>query len=1355
MEPELTYTNYISRTLSGYDNHGNRRTITEVELCSEALPLVILGEPGMGKTELLKKLSPRIEGAKYTRATALVRNPKRLEGAEGPLVIDALDEVAAFQEGDPLHNVLTALAKIGCPDFIISCRSADWRSVSARIDISDDYGREPNRWTLQPISLEQATKFLTQRGLSNDAAYSLLQKLDEQNLSDLYGNPLTLDMLSKLTDLACSPSAITRVQLFAKAVDVLRLESNNRHQKSKLSGLTKDESLDGAGALFASLLISGKGFIATTQHAVDEDDRVLVSEVSGLPGGHTANDIYKSRLFKADDASDKLLPVHRTIAEFLGARWLAKQIEHNHRVASRVFSLISVEGRVPASLRGLHAWLAQSPELAAHVIKNDPYGLLRYGDPNTLSVDDSLLLLDALEDLGDFDPYFRAEDWTSYTALALASSQRLETRLKEIIGSERTGFHLRTLLLEIMHGTPLVKKLMDQVVPIVTNENRYYAERSDAADALLSDPSLSLDWDKLIEELRTAGTEDSTRLAISLVSTIGPENFSPDFIALCVLTDVGLDPDQKSNKDKTYTGTLSELTRILPSSYIPTILDNIVDQTIENDDGQTANRDNWDSWHELSAFVHKLVRRYISEPDANAASVWAWLFFFAKKGAYQDDERELTKIFQDNEFLRRSIQKHALESPTVEKKGSLFTYWLSTASPGLHPTIEDVAFLLNDLGLRGLKTENDRHAFRSLVRQAFQEGEIIEPIKSLATQVANGDRELLEFLSPTLSQDEKERSEAVQKFEAERQKRKEEKQARWAKDRSEFLANLDKVKSGEPAWIINLAKAYLGLFSDLGSETEPKERIGEWLGDDITDAALTGFEATLHRRDLPRSLDIAKLYARGKYYQIIHPIIAGLAERWRTGIGFVDLPFDVVTAGWFGLMGEMIEHRARSEGLKDAIQDYIATNPEKFETALRDWFESYFEIRNGHIIGLYAFVHDVRFADLSVKLAADWLQKFATLSLESETDLVHCLIHAPQGHNGPYWTILKKLAKQRLNVSETEVERKRLWQAVDFLVSLDDESDFVVANNTPEPELLWYIRSLVSFDRLEPSKPFQLSTSQLYWIIKKFRVIWPHTERPPGMTTGDINPWDASRFIEWLIRSLSSRTSDDAVERLFELSKTEDEYTTLIRAAAADQRRAIIENDFQSPTLVELRSALEDQPPKSAAELKAVVLSSLENLQRSLKGNATNTVRHFYTDAGMPRIENDCRDLLVDVLELPFEIQKIPEEAMPAGKRADVGFRLSRIRVPMETKGQWNRRVWDAASLQLDTLYAVDHQAYGCGIYVVFWFGRKAPPGRRLKRPPEQYQSPKSPEEMQLILEDLVPEGRRDAISVFVLDLEI
>ena len=245
---------YIQRRLNWIDGDQQHQG-EESDILGQQRPVVILGEPGMGKTELLKRLGDD-PNAQFVRAAAFLRWTNAQMTPGNVLVIDALDEVAAKAEGDPLHNVLKKLAELGRPRFVLSCRSAEWRGASANREIADDYQKSAIEMWFEPIGPNDAAAYLAKRK-GGPEAVRIITVLGEQGLSDLYAIPPFLKLLSKLIAIPGS-----RSQLYALAVRQLRQEHNDEHRNSPLANLTEDEALDAAGAAMAIWLITGKDAIS-------------------------------------------------------------------------------------------------------------------------------------------------------------------------------------------------------------------------------------------------------------------------------------------------------------------------------------------------------------------------------------------------------------------------------------------------------------------------------------------------------------------------------------------------------------------------------------------------------------------------------------------------------------------------------------------------------------------------------------------------------------------------------------------------------------------------------------------------------------------------------------------------------------------------------------------------------------------------------------------------------------------------------------------------------------------------------------------------------------------------------------
>jgi hypothetical protein len=185
-----------------------------------------------------------------------------------------------------------------------------------------------------------------------------------------------------------------------------------------LGQITESEAISAAGAIAASLLFAGAEAVSLAGAAYVQEGDVRLADLENLPGAGAARAIFSSKLFQNVGAG-RAKPLPRIIAEYFGARWLARQAS-TPRAQRRLLMQLHGSGGVPASLRGLNAWLAfHSPAMAERVIAADPYGVLRYGETADLTPSQATCLFEALCALADDDPYFRASDWDTHTAAGL------------------------------------------------------------------------------------------------------------------------------------------------------------------------------------------------------------------------------------------------------------------------------------------------------------------------------------------------------------------------------------------------------------------------------------------------------------------------------------------------------------------------------------------------------------------------------------------------------------------------------------------------------------------------------------------------------------------------------------------------------------------------------------------------------------------------------------------------------------------------------------------------------------------------------------------------------------------------
>ena len=1282
----------------------------------------------MGKTELTNWLAQQVGVARCTVRQLLNRaDPRELLGSVEILVIDALDEAVARSEGDAVDQVLRALGALGYPRFILTCRVADWRSATGLAAIGEQYPVKPLELRLQPFSLEDARAFLAER-LGSEQAESLVTLYQSRNLADLLGNPQTLTMLADVAAREETPASIGA--LFGRYAELTWCEHSDQHPDSVLEARGREAVLNALGAMFAALLLTGSEAISRAPRTKLGTGDLALADVAALPSADALGDALRSRLVAAA-GSDRFSWPHKRIAEFLAARWLARRAD-TPRKRRRLLALFHDRGLVPASLRGLHAWLVwHNSDLAVDVISADPMGIIEYGDADALSELQGRALLAALEKLAVDDPWFLERG--DHPAQGLIQSATIE-QIRGLITAPEAPIRLRLLLLEQLVGSPHSPAFQEELRALILDPAVAYILRREAVKALVHVKSVS-DWPATVEQLRRQGGEDSLRLGLKIADQIGYEQFNDVLLAQLL---VGL-----ALIDHNTVGLFWRVASNLPDERLDGILDHISTAAAALGDKDPVTRD-----YELTGLAYAFIARRVALGEVVPKRLWSWLKPFGDRTSYQrDGQEQLAKLLSNNGELRRGVQQHVLFGSHDDKSVYMRGWELTGHSPGLFVTPEDVCWHLDQFGSRNDANEASIERWRDLVQLARHNANEGKAVREAALAFATGQPELADWLDelpkPRVYDWQIKQEERQKKAEAERERR-------WADDRTQFGTRLDSMRAGAFRWLTNPAKAYLKLFHHIDSNLAAHERVEHWLGPEIAAAAHEGFEAFLQLGPpWPSATQIVASHVESKGWNAAPILVSALAERLRAGVNFTDLSDERLMAGLFALQSGAYETHAGIEGLKAALEAELKARG-CHETALRAWIEPQLKARREHVSDLYPLLRSEGLSDLANKLAAEWLKRFPELSAGVEFELVDCLIRSDRRDD------LRHLAASKLCSGGLDDERRRSWEAV--ALWLDFETTCVTFDAAdPETELLWHLRGRLGGGRWagEGGNPTPLTAEQLAWIVLRFRLHWPSAYRPSGEGNGSNNAWDAADFLRSLMARLGSDISDTAIRLMAELRDApEDGYTEYLRNVSAEQRRKRVEEAYCPSTLGEITAKLRDEAPHTAADLQSVVMEELAVLARRLApgGDNANPITGFFSPT-RPRGEEACRDHLLTLLrgQLPFSITAEPEGQAADGKANDIACALGpNLMVPIEIKGQWHAELWKAADTQLDRLYASDWRAERRGIYLVLWFGDS---GKKLKAPPRGTPRPNTPDALRSALIAHSQAAQAGSVEIVILDL--
>lgn len=1325
----------LRRKLTYLGANGEERTEDQDALVARAEPLVILGEAGMGKTTLLRALGEQI-GRKPCTARQLINapDPAAFLGDGDVLLIDALDEYAAAGEGDAVDRVLGRLGALGFPRFILSCRAADWRSATALRGIAEQYDAAPLELHLRPFDDEDARAFLA--AMMPDRADEIVRHFRSRGLSDLLGNPQTLKMIADIANDGPLPDTIG--EIFARSIDKMRHEHRDEKATTPLAQAPPEAVLDAVGAGFAALILTGSDALSRLAVAGVAPGDLHVSTVSALPDAACVGDFVGSRLWRPE-GPDRFTFVHKRIGEYLGARWLAKHATTPGRRA-RLLARFRERGLVPASLRGLHAWLARSPALAIDIIEADPMGVVEYGDADTLTAEQGRALLRALEALSRDNPRFRG--WGGYSLRGVVREE-LRDDVSRLLTAPDTAFALRTILLHAIKGSPIAVSLADDLRAMLLDPNAVFAERSGAGEALAALDTVA-DWPAIIEGLRCLADEDSVRLAVELLDDAGFERFGDGQIVETVFAQVGASLCEVPwiNEHRSIAGLLRGVEKRLPDDRLDGVLGTIAQYAAVLHDRDNATRDHGS----LTDLTFSLIARRIALGAVDPLRLWSWLEPFDGGLGYRREAGEVIGAYLRAEHdVRRAIQRHVLFDQPGDKTVWERAWRLERRSPALSVSLDpqDLITLLSILGTPDAPTEVQVEMWRDLVRMAGRGPEQGVEVRAAARPFLRARGDLLTWLDAL---DEPHKPDWLIKQEARHKDAERKRRARWAAHRREFSDKIDELRAGEWQHVLPPAQCYLRLFSDMGENLPAHERVAEWLGTELQDAAFQGFEAFLHADPpLSTATDIADSHADSKRWNAASIIVAALAERVR-GRGLSDLSDERLQAGLLEIRQTHMEDHAKIDGITDAIEAELRRRGDAWVGYWRLQVEPQLVRRRTHIDGMYGLMRGEADAKLATSLAAEWLARFPDMPAEPEQEMIDRLLAA-----GRFDVLRDVGATRRAADFGDKDEPRRNWDAIELLTNFGAARARI--GDAPERELLWHLRERLGERRRDQDggSRVALGVDQMAWMVRVFRSPWPALGRPGSVTVGDTNPWDATEYLNGLIGRLGDDPSDAAMAGLRALRDAPaDGYTETIRSVAAEQARKRAEVDYRPPSLSEIAAILTEGPPTDAADLQAVMVTALNVAQARLRGDPLDWYKGFYTEAGTHRDENDCRHELLKMLDGRVSgVEFRPESHLGDDKRVDIECSVGAgLMLPIEVKGQWHLKLWDAADVQLDHLYVNDRRAER-GIYLILWFGAdttRMPTGQGAARPA-------TPDDLRAMLSAQSRAVRDGRVAIYVLDL--
>ena len=1263
---------------------------------------VLLGDPGSGKTTAFEEESEDVADALCIPARKFIRLSveSHPEWRGKTLFIDGLDEARVGKTDvlTPFDEIWSKLDELGKPWFRLSCREADWLGDNDRehlASVAPDGAITVLR--LDPLTDDDILAILDAQPGVNDAR-EFVAKARERGVDGLLTNPQSLELLVKAVADGGWPES--RLDTFERACRQMVREPNKTHQAARrgMRFPSPDQLLNVAGRLCTVQLIADiNGYTL----GPDESDRDYPSPEEC--GGGIEYDVHRaalaSYLFKAESDDTRLAPIHRHIAEFLGARHLAQLIDKG-LPTQRVLALITgADGGVVTEMRGLSAWLAaQCPRARMALIERDPIGVGLYGDIRQFSHDEKRALLNTLEHVGGrLGSELSSQNWT--TAFGPLATADMEPALREILTDPaRDEQHqiLAVFVLRILKvGTPL-SSLSELLLAIVYDDKRTPSVKALSLDAFLHtypDSQGKTDTlERLLADIQAGRvTDPDDELLGTLLTSLYPQDL-PASRVWDYLSEPG-----DSN---------------LIGRYVWFWNRCLLEQSSDEDvcellDGLLCPPSGLRSALEMAALALedlslKLLARGLNAygDRISTKQLYDWLGVGLPMTQYKfgEEARNVQAWLEQRPAIQKAILTEGIRR-YAESDDERYMYEVEQRLYRANPPSDFGAWCLEQA-----RAVTDSQVAEYFIAFASRTG---LPLESQLEKV-RGHRDLQNCISRMITRrdryeaEHQERQRRQQSYTEERKRR----EKQWL---AHIRSNKAALRENRASLVLlhELAITYLDSYPSIGPEA-----LRQKLGDDpaLLDAALRGLRGVVDRDDVPDSKKIFDLYKKNCQHYLSLPLLVSLVKieratpvdlsqwddsRLCTALAFYFCtPFPGDKPQWYRhLLAK------RPELVADVQVQYA-------RVALRSGQEV--------VNGLRELAYDREHLRVAQHASLPLLRAFPVRCRVNQLSHLDNLLWAAIQHADR--SSLKELIERKLSRPSMNTMQRVHWLAAGLVVlpALYRErlGDFVRHRKSRIEHVVTFFCDRTSYHHLEV--PVELGIPVVKFLSC---LIGSYSEPNPRLEEGPVTSlMKGSQLVHAFVRHLATSPAKEASDALASLHADPalERWHDELSRAQDSQRIIRRDAEYRHPTIEQVRETLNGGTPANPGDLAALLVDRLHEIARRIRTGNTDDWRQYWNEDSHgrptePKPENSCRDALLSDLRqyLPPGIDAQPEGQYANDKRADIRVAYRDFQVPIEIKKSDHRDLWSAMKNQLIAQYTRDPDSSGYGIYLVFWFGRE------------------------------------------------
>ena len=1348
---------------------------------------VLLGDPGMGKSTEFRTTYDRIDGAHLFSAREFIRS-NLVDFHPETIFIDGLDEMRVGG-GDPravLDEIIKRLEALGKPKFRLACRSDNWLGSGDRKELSSLLeSKEIPVLQLNPLNDSDIQEIVFQRRQDADL---FIQKAYEYGMDALLGNPQLLGFL--ITSIESEGWPESQLKMLESACRELIRERNNEHRDARSSASLepKETILTAAGKLSAYMLIANK-----TGWARDDTDGL---EILSLRDLECHQDLclqaFESRIFK--DSPRCKIPIHRLVAEFLGARYLDKKIQNGLSVRRVLALLMEDNGILLPDLKGLAAWLAAFNSQARTIlIRVDPFAVAFNGDTSNFSSIERTQLLTKLEQQIHLN-----SEWPSAAALNALTGNTGIPIIQDLTNSTERSKNRQTLVYWLLRGFSQGYFLKNEadgetdqkiLLNIVRDHSWQSGLRCEALRALSRIfhhvPQHSTLWRDILKELQEKHISDEKQeLRGTLLYLTYPDELRPaeiwDYLVTEPATDhwsgyqnflVNLVNRSNENQIKELLDSLCDhAPKIIPKLEVQRLSDIVINLLARGVKlfGDGLSIPELYRWFELVEFnytVSQLTAAHTSLPSYSQ---------------HDEANSEIRNWLNQRERVQYGLIEHGLlmEEAKIGSEYLIETIALKfvgrSAPEGIRLWCLDRAV---QIWSSNQNVARELASWSVLTQEGWEpplsDAEIASTVSDVPGLIQWNDQRMADRVHAEL------RISEIKKKQEEIRRGYQKKKQQKLNIIREQQTNLAKGRCS-PIILDELAHVYFD--NPCTSESNPQTCLLSYFeGDEsLVQATLAGFRSLLNREGLPDLDQITQLYEDGERSYFALPFLAGMEEAYKVSKDLSHLSeTGIRRALGFYLVTELPRQQYYFSMEESEFplwyKQSLVCSPETLADAL-------VAVHNASVRGkkppnshMYEMAFDPDYVHVAKLAVPRMFTVFPSRCSARKLESLRVVLWSGILNNGIPSRALQGIISKRLKRKQMDIGQQAQWLGAGLFVDRDIYlpmlSNFLSAGEQVR------VYQVIDFLVPEYREPLIFQDNIDKWNSEEIRLliqIFGSRIDPSIVQVDEGTRSDELRIRQKFqvllkigIKELVKRTCDDARKSLDILASDTGlsawkQEIVLAQEEQVRNRRAAKHSDLN---LKQIQDTLNNGSPANAADLTVLTLDALEKLADDIRNSGANAWRQYW-DWGQnsrkrkplkPKPENDCRDILLSGLATVLENYQV--DAQPEGQYADdrrADIRISygpNLAIPIEIKKNSHVDIWRGITEQLVPKYTRDPKSGGCGIYLVFWFGADSmrvvsPDGGTPQKPTELKNllegqlDPELSKRIHVIIVDVAPSGR-------------